>query len=556
LCAAGVASAGELTPNGAPVGAVSPAPEAGAIVVDRSVDDAGLPLSAEGLAVDASLIFEVVDEDGAERGEYTGAGPLPATSTMTVELGSDASAQARALAAQAENAWSRGDVAGMENALSMIRSMGEAAAPTFSYDTPLAVSASSFTDSQVKLVNSDEFELNVDTATGNLFVLIREPNDWTVHISTDDGQTWSQVFSFNGDAEHVDLMVVDGFGYVWSAADDQARLRRFDASTGAVDVGFGFQVVFDAGVGTMLDIAVEGNQDSVFDNRIYVAVIESDNTLRWAFATTSDPTTFFEDSANGITNAGGNLDMHWDTALTNNYVHFCYTTTSNQIRHAAINTLGWSATTFIDTYTDGPVRVAAYDDAVIIAFNSSGSPTDARYWISYNDGGIFASLSLSQNTAAPADNVDVAARFGYGTAVTFSAEEGEPDPLYLQRRPFYGPGAWNAEVQVNGVDVQTGNVNRIEALPPISSGATYSYGLLYVGRPFGLVIGVYFTRVEDCAWLGDTDGDGDVELDDLLLVLANFGTFTADGDTDGNQFVELADLLTVLADFGNDCSGI
>ena len=109
---------------------------------------------------------------------------------------------------------------------------------------------------------------------------------------------------------------------------------------------------------------------------------------------------------------------------------------------------------------------------------------------------------------------------------------------------------------MNGVDVRTGPVNRIEALPPISSGATYSYGFVFRSDVFFPGPSTFFTRVEDCAWLGDTDGDGDVELDDLLLVLANFGTFTADGDTDGNQFVELADLLTVLADFGNDCSAI
>jgi len=53
---------------------------------------------------------------------------------------------------------------------------------------------------------------------------------------------------------------------------------------------------------------------------------------------------------------------------------------------------------------------------------------------------------------------------------------------------------------------------------------------------------------------GDTDGDGDVDLDDLFAVRNNFGTTTgatlADGDTDGDADVDLDDLFTVRNNFG------
>jgi hypothetical protein len=53
---------------------------------------------------------------------------------------------------------------------------------------------------------------------------------------------------------------------------------------------------------------------------------------------------------------------------------------------------------------------------------------------------------------------------------------------------------------------------------------------------------------------GDTNGDGAVDLNDLLTVLSNFGDATAggaaDGDIDGNGEVDLNDLLTVLSNFG------
>ena len=54
----------------------------------------------------------------------------------------------------------------------------------------------------------------------------------------------------------------------------------------------------------------------------------------------------------------------------------------------------------------------------------------------------------------------------------------------------------------------------------------------------------------------DTNGDGEADLVDLNIVLANFGTFNPVGDTNGDGFVDLTDLLTVLADFGSDCSAI
>jgi len=53
---------------------------------------------------------------------------------------------------------------------------------------------------------------------------------------------------------------------------------------------------------------------------------------------------------------------------------------------------------------------------------------------------------------------------------------------------------------------------------------------------------------------GDTDNDGDVDLDDLFAVRNNFGTSSgatlADGDTDGDGDVDLDDLFAVRNNFG------
>ncbi|MFG0292831.1 MAG: PQQ-dependent sugar dehydrogenase [Phycisphaerales bacterium JB050] len=52
---------------------------------------------------------------------------------------------------------------------------------------------------------------------------------------------------------------------------------------------------------------------------------------------------------------------------------------------------------------------------------------------------------------------------------------------------------------------------------------------------------------------GDVTGDNNVDLADLNLVLANFGSSTSEGDVDGNGEVDLADLNLVLANFGSSC---
>ncbi len=55
---------------------------------------------------------------------------------------------------------------------------------------------------------------------------------------------------------------------------------------------------------------------------------------------------------------------------------------------------------------------------------------------------------------------------------------------------------------------------------------------------------------------GDADGDNDVDLSDLAVVLSEFGRSEAGlgGDVDGDQDVDLSDLAIVLAQFGTACS--
>lgn len=52
---------------------------------------------------------------------------------------------------------------------------------------------------------------------------------------------------------------------------------------------------------------------------------------------------------------------------------------------------------------------------------------------------------------------------------------------------------------------------------------------------------------------GDLNKDGFVNLADLNIVLANFGTDSIAGDANGDGFTNLADLNIILASFGDEC---
>jgi len=54
----------------------------------------------------------------------------------------------------------------------------------------------------------------------------------------------------------------------------------------------------------------------------------------------------------------------------------------------------------------------------------------------------------------------------------------------------------------------------------------------------------------DTGILGDIDGDGDVDVTDLLLVIAAWGTSGADGtDLDGDGIVAVGDILILIANW-------
>ncbi len=56
---------------------------------------------------------------------------------------------------------------------------------------------------------------------------------------------------------------------------------------------------------------------------------------------------------------------------------------------------------------------------------------------------------------------------------------------------------------------------------------------------------------DECECIADIDGDGSVNVVDLLAIIDNWGASTSDGDLDGDHFVGIQDLLLLIALWGS-----
>ena len=63
---------------------------------------------------------------------------------------------------------------------------------------------------------------------------------------------------------------------------------------------------------------------------------------------------------------------------------------------------------------------------------------------------------------------------------------------------------------------------------------------------------VLLIDINDTSCIGDADSSGEVSIEDLLLVLAEFGTCNqvCDGDLNGDGLVDINDMLAVLEAWG------
>lgn len=419
-----------------------------------------------------------------------------ANAEIELELGAGARDADRAAAARIADLWNSG---AHDAALAQLRALenaGVSPALGITWRVPLAWGSDRMNDVRVGDTRTEAQAMNIDfdAQTGYVFAIVRwgsttGTSAWTMNISTDGGITWSESYAYASSVGliDVDCAVVDDYvyvAYVAGNAADEARMRRCLVSTGGIDGSYGFHVVFDAGANTVEEVALAANAND-FDNRIYYAIIQSNDVLRYAHDVASDGTTFNESSPVGANPEFG-LDMTWDNGhdTCTEFLYVSYAGNDGHIHVLGRSESAWTAWT-VETGSGSfrTTAVSAYNGTIICAFEYPYTyGTGIRYRISYDCGASWSPGSLAVPDGATIFGYfkpDVDARSGHGTAIIYQAEAGELDPMYCRTRAGFAPGAWSDAALFSDHDVYTGSDTALGYLPPLA-GEAFSYGALYL----------------------------------------------------------------------------
>lgn len=120
--------------------------------------------------------------------------------------------------------------------------------------------------------------------------------------------------------------------------------------------------------------------------------------------------------------------------------------------------------------------------------------------------------------------------------------------------PIHGIARWDGKAWSQVGDGLSTAVHSVVVADDGNGPALFAGGT-FIAEPCGRLLHrtARWGCVRPWACVGDINFDGQVDLQDLNLVLANFGDETFCGDTNGDGTVGLDDLNSVLAQFGSDC---
>jgi len=416
-----------------------------------------------------------------------------ANAAIELELSGAASQADHDATVRIADSWNRGDY---EHALSRLRQLEEAGASLglgVAWRVPPAALA---TDGRIgdTRTEAQTMSLDYDEQSGAVFAVLRWGSTtgggaWTVNRSPDGGLTWVETYTFSSSTGiiDVDAVVVDDYvyiAYVAGNATDEARIRRCFVSTGGIDTGYSFHVVFDAGANTIEEVALASNAND-FDNRIYYAAIQSNDVLRYAFDAAIDGTTF-EERSPATSNPEFGLDVTWDNAPggCSKFLYVSYAGNDGNIHVLGHSDSAW--TDWIVESEAGASRrtaVSAYGNTTICAFEYPYTyGTGIRYQISYDCGATWSPGALAVPDGESVYGYfepDVDARDGDGTAIIYQAEAGAFDPMYYRTRAGFAPGAWSDPIIFSDHDVYTGSETTMAYLPPLA-GEQFSHGAMYL----------------------------------------------------------------------------
>ncbi|KAA3611732.1 MAG: hypothetical protein DWQ01_06525 [Planctomycetota bacterium] len=347
-------------------------------------------------------------------------------------------------------------------------------------------------DSQIETIGDvAETSLDYHAGNGRLFAVTRRRTDsaqWSINMSKDDGQTWSETYAWlsNSTVSDVDAVVVDDYLYVAYAPEDpgsgihqQARMRRALMPGGIIDNIYFWIPIFDKGV-EILELALASNADADNNHIRHVAILE-DGSLIYHYSL--DVGSTFTEYPSGISDAEGSLDICFNFGWSTYHTVVSFRDTSDNLSVWMKPWAGTPVSSDIDTvHPTSPTTtgVAAYEDIFIIVFvHDYTLGPEVRYRISYDGGsswgvGILGQPLAGEGYLCPA----VTGRGGQGFSVVYQKEDGILyDPCIYEQRP-YDTASWTKQSGINDQDVITGTTMAVSPIQGVA-GFGISKGVIY-----------------------------------------------------------------------------
>lgn len=385
---------------------------------------------------------------------------------ITIAPGPDASAQARALAAEVEKAWNRGDY---KEAIAELSGLGSLVDPSaveigISWKNPQRVTQSNLLASNSRVGTIDSVYcvgLATDSAGTRLFAVLSQKGDayngsWHVYLSTDAGSNWTLTESISGvgTAAQLALAPVRDYLYVGyiPGGNKSLRVRRLTMADGKyapMSNGSNYISALSlTGSDSLTSIAGASNA-AVFNNRMYFAVTTATKKARffWGVPTSDSLFTELPDSS-GIGATGGLSIAYSKSTAGRHYFFISYCDSLGNVCIDTSNTSGTMAKRSVTfSGVDKQTSVSAYGDTAVCAFDYNGTTTQIRYLITYNGGASWSSGTpedLAETHESPVAMLEKGQ--GMGIFYRFYTATGREGRFVY--RQYKGPGTWSTPVAI------------------------------------------------------------------------------------------------------------
>ncbi len=344
-------------------------------------------------------------------------------------------------------------------------------------------------EGDVRVGNVDsilDIDFDIDNSNGNLIAALFYKDGslyrYTINISLDMGETWSQTYILATILNYeidIDGAVFHNYFYLayTTLGNHRGNIRRFRTSDGSYDATYSYKTVIDEGP-ILKEISLASDADdpasqflfyfSILDNDSLRLYFNEDDTLAASWVREANFNTYVPDADRGL-----------DVCFTlPNKVWASYIRTDDVLSFIG----GWSSWTVYPTSADVngayTTSIGAYGDSLMIVYADSNAAVETRYLVTSDGGGSWNAGVLFSSATANSFVNDVTARGGDGFGVVYTITGTGSEGCY--RHTGYGTPAWTPP------DSFADNAPMENLKPCIERLADGIYGILYVDQSEGM----------------------------------------------------------------------